>query len=435
MADKNREIALALNRAEESERRFRRLADTAPVMIWASDEDKLATWFNKQWLDFVGRPLEQELGNGWTENLHPEDSDRCLQVYTSAFDARMPFSMEYRLKRHDGEYRWVLKKGIPLYGPHDEFSGYTGFCTDIGDHKRLEQPLREADRRKDEFLATLSHELRNPLAAIRNSVEVIKRKDHIDGDLRKVGEIIERQLKHVSRLLEDLLDLSRVSHNKLVLRNERVEIGAVVQDAVERSRELIDKNIHDIVMAPSPAALFVDADAVRLSQVLCNLFDNAAKYSEGPSPIEIRWEQQDQEVVVCVKDQGIGIAPEMLDRIFEMFSQSVPARTQSQGGLGIGLSLSRHIVQLHGGSMRAKSDGPAKGSEFIVRLPLASNAIGRRDEAIPADDSPAPGQNRRHRVLVVDDSRDSADSLTMILSASGHEVRAAYDGEAGIQAA
>src|SRR5258706_4064169 len=310
-----------------------------------------------------------------------------------------------------------------------------GSCIDIADHKRLEQSLRDAYRRKDEVLATLSHELRNPLAAIRNSVEVIKRKDHIDGDLRKVGEIIERQLKHVSRLLEDLLDLSRVSHNKLVLRKERVEIGAVVQDAVERSRELIDKNIHDIVMAPSPAALFVDADAVRLSQVLCNLFDNAAKYSEGPSPIEIRWEQQDQEVVVCVKDQGIGIAPEMLDRIFEMFSQSVPARTQSQGGLGIGLSLSRHIVQLHGGSMRAKSDGPAKGSEFIVRLPLAANAIGRRDEAIPADDSPAPGQNRRHRVLVVDDSRDSADSLTMILSANGHEVRAVYDGEAAIQAA
>src|SRR5258706_4212575 len=191
MADKNREIDLALKRAEESDRRFRRLADTAPVMIWASDEDKLATWFNKQWLDFVGRPLEQELGNGWTENLHPEDSDRCLQVYTSAFDARMPFSMEYRLKRHDGEYRWVLKKGIPLYGPHDEFSGYIGSCIDIGDHKRLEQSLRDADRRKDEFLATLSHELRNPLAAIRNSVEAIKRKDHIDGDLRKVGEIIQ----------------------------------------------------------------------------------------------------------------------------------------------------------------------------------------------------------------------------------------------------
>ena len=425
---------VALKSAKEGELRFRRLADSAPVLIWESGPDGGFTWLNKQWLDFVGRPMERELGNGWTDNVHPEDLPNCLRVYKTAFAARQPFSLECRLRDRSGEYRWVLDRGIPLYGLQGEFGGYLGTVLDIDDHKSVEQTLKEADRRKDEFLATLSHELRNPLAPIRNAVEVFKRKALPDADLNDGRQIIERQVDHMSRLLEDLLDLSRISHDKLVLRKQRIDIGPVLREAIETSRALPGGANRSVSVALHPDVLYVSADPVRLSQVFCNLVDNAQKYSDPATPIQISVRLRGDEAVVSIRDHGIGIEAHRLEDVFVMFSQLVPAMERTRGGLGIGLALARHIVRLHGGNLEARSEGLGQGSEFIVSLPLA-----QRDAAVvqsePAMENRKPENKAGHRVLVVDDSEDSADSLALMLSLSGHETRTAYDGEAAIETA
>src|SRR6185295_16592293 len=188
-----------------SEERFRSMANAAPVLIWISGTDKLCTWFNQQWLDFVGRRMEQELGNGWADNVHPEDMERCLAIYTSSFDARVPFSMTYRLRRHDGDYRWVQDNGAPLHDASGAFAGYIGSCIDVTDRERAEAALQEADRRKDVFLSVLSHELRNPLAPIAMSVEMLRRIGSPDPKVQELQGIVERQMLQLTRLLDDLL--------------------------------------------------------------------------------------------------------------------------------------------------------------------------------------------------------------------------------------
>ncbi|HET8948683.1 MAG TPA: PAS domain S-box protein [Candidatus Polarisedimenticolia bacterium] len=308
---------------------------------------------------------------------------------------------------------------------------FTGIVRDVTARKQAEEALKAADRRKDEFLATLAHELRNPLAPIRNAVEILM-KDPAGGEAQWCREVIDRQVRHMARLLDDLLDVSRITHGKLELRKTRIDLAAVVESAVETSRPLLDERRQRLsVHLPSePVAL--DADPVRLAQVIWNLLNNAAKYSDRGAEIRLACERRGGEVVVSVKDQGIGIDAEMLPRIFDLFSQSHAAQDRDQGGFGIGLSLARALVDLHGGRIEARSEGPGQGSEFIVRLPIAAKAPGTTTSAIPA--TPGKAMTKR-RVLIVDDVKDSADSLAMLLRLLGHEVETAYDGEAAVAAA
>jgi CheY-like chemotaxis protein/two-component sensor histidine kinase len=296
----------------------------------------------------------------------------------------------------------------------------------------LEAELRDADRHKNEFLATLAHELRNPLAPIRNAVEILNAKGTSDPDLRWGGDVIDRQVRHMARLLDDLLDVSRISHGKMELRKVRVELAAVVRNAVETSRPLIEAGGHELTVALPPAPLFLDADPVRLAQAFSNLLNNAARYTEAEGHIRLGVERQGSDVLVSVKDDGIGIAAEALPRIFEMFAQAKPALERSQSGLGIGLSLVRGVVELHGGRVEARSDGPGRGSEFIVRLPVVVEKLVR--EAPPGDEGEPPCV-AKCRILIVDDLMDSADSLAMLLRMTGHEVHTAYDGEEAVIAA
>lgn len=275
----------------ESEERFRLMADAAPVLIWISGTDKLCTWFNKQWLEFVGRTMDQELGNGWAENVHPQDFDRCLQIYTTSFDAREPFSMEYRLKRRDGEYRWILDNGVPRYSK-GEFSGYIGSCMDITDRRRAEASLREADRRKDEFLAILSHELRNPLAPIRLAVAMLRSVGPPQRELQDLRDVIERQANQLGRLLDDLLDVSRITSGKIVLRKDRVSLGVAVSSGIESSRPLIHALGHELVVRMPSQPIDVEADVARLAQVFANLLNNAAKYTEKAGCITLDVERE-----------------------------------------------------------------------------------------------------------------------------------------------
>jgi PAS domain S-box-containing protein len=308
---------------------------------------------------------------------------------------------------------------------------FTGIVRDITARKQADASREEADRRKDEFLATLAHELRNPLAPIRNAVQALLIKETVDPGLHWCREVIDRQVRHMARLLDDLLDVSRITHGKLELRKERVDLAAVVQGAVETSRPILDERGQRLVVTLPREPVRLEADPIRLAQVLSNLLNNAAKYSDPGREIRLACALRDGEVLMSVEDQGIGIAPDMLQNIFDIFSQSSAGLDRAQGGLGIGLSLVQGLVELHGGGVEARSDGPGKGSTFVVRLPRAAPEVPRL-EPPPRRDGPRVSPRR---ILIVDDVKDSADSLAMVLQLMGHEVRTAYDGEEGVVAA
>jgi signal transduction histidine kinase/ActR/RegA family two-component response regulator len=291
--------------------------------------------------------------------------------------------------------------------------------------RKSEAQLREADRRKDEFVATLAHELRNPLAPIRNAVELLQ---HAQGDaalMERARGMMGRQLDQMVRLIDDLLDMSRISQGKVRLRKERLALTAAVRSALEAVQPLIQSQAVKLTVTLPPAPIYLEADATRLAQVIANLLNNAAKYTEKGGAIWLTAERQGDEAVISVRDTGIGIAAEHLPHLFEMFSQVAPALERSQGGLGIGLSLVRGLVELHRGHVQARSEGIGKGSEFIVRLPIDSAALVPCP-ARAGEEQTAVG--RHWRILAVDDNRDAADSLTMMLQMLGHETQTAYDG-------
>ncbi|MFO0928583.1 MAG: PAS domain S-box protein [Gemmataceae bacterium] len=683
--------------AQRSDDRFRTTADHAPVLIWVADVAARGVWFNRPWLAFTGRTLDQERGDGWAEGIHRDDFARCRQVYHSSFRTRQPFTMEYRLRRHDGEYRWVLDTGQPQYGSSGEFVGFIGSCVDITDRKaaeaehgrllrevqaergrleevfrlapsflcvlrgpdhvfertndryrelidgrevigrpvrealpevegqgffevldrvyrtgepfvgtdlrillrrggRLEervlefvyQPmrdaagqvtgvlahgvdltdrkhaetelarvtaeserrrrlyetilasiadfvyvfsldhhilyanpalvamwgvadpvgktfleigyepwhaamhereidqvrqtrrpirgevpftgtggrriydyifvpvfgadgeveavagttrdvterkamedvLREADRKKDEFIALLAHELRNPLAPIRNGLQVLR----LAGpgpETDRTREMMDRQLTHLVRLVDDLLDVSRISRNKMELRRSRVALADVVASAVETASPPIEAAGHRLTVTLPPAPVYLNADLTRLAQVFSNLLTNSAKYTPPGGRIDLTAELHDGQVAVAVRDTGIGVPPAALPTLFDMFSQVDRSIERTTGGLGIGLALVKGLVDMHGGTVSAHSDGDGRGSTFTVTLPVSgadAPSQGAADEGERTTDRP-------RRVLVVDDNRDGADSLALMLRLLGHDPRTAHDGIEAIELA
>jgi signal transduction histidine kinase/ActR/RegA family two-component response regulator len=361
----------------------------------------------------------------WTQYVHPEDRHEYVKAYLDAAARSGVFDKEFRFRRHDGEYRWMRSVAVPRLDADGTRLGYTGCTFDVHD-------ARLADRRKDDFLATLAHELRNPLAPVRNAVEILRVKRPADADIARSSDVIARQVTQMARLLDDLLDVSRITRDKLELRKQPVTLDAVVESAVETSRPLLDAAGHRLEIA-LPKPIYVDGDPTRLAQIFANLLNNAAKYTPRGGSIRLTAERRGNWVVVSVKDNGIGFAPEMRPRLFEMFSQAAPALDRSQGGLGIGLSLVKALTEMHGGSVEAHSDGPGQGSEFLVRLPVMAPDSIRGTTSAAAEQETSAGIRRR--LLVVDDLKDAADSLAALLRMLGHEVHVAYDGEQGVAAA
>ena len=334
----------------------------------------------------------------------------------------------------DGREIPIDDSAAPIQDGQGCVTGVVLVFRDVTERRRAEEALIQADRRKDEFLATLAHELRNPLAPVRNAIELIQRADGNADVIRQASKMMERQVGRLVRLIDDLLDISRITQGKVQLRKERVELAAVVQSAVEASRPFIAAQGHELTVMLPPEPVHLNADPTRLAQVFANLLDNAAKYSEKGSRIWLTAERQGGEVTVAVRDTGIGIAAEHLPRIFEMFSQVDTALERSQGGLGIGLALVRGLVELHGGMVEARSAGIGRGSEFTVRLPVTEVQIQAPQEPGNGDQG-AVRTIRPCRILVVDDNRDAADSLVMMLRMMGHETDTAYDGLEAVQAA
>jgi CheY-like chemotaxis protein len=313
-----------------------------------------------------------------------------------------------------------------LFDERGAVRGCVGVFVDITEHKRTQDALREASRRKDEFLAILAHELRNPLAALAAAAQLLAKAPERPAVATTARDAVQRQIDHMSHLLDDLLDVSRITHGLVQLRVEHVNLVEAMEAAVETARTQIAARSHSLRVSAPREPVYVHGDRVRLTQIAWNLLSNAAKYTDAGGVIEVIVRAEADAAILIVRDNGIGIAPEMLGRVFEMFSQATPALHRSEGGLGIGLSLVRGLVRLHGGDVEARSAGPRQGSEFIVRLPLVRPSKDAARDASFAARRKEPG--RALRILVADDNADSATSWAMLLQLAGHDVRVAHDG-------
>ena len=298
----------------------------------------------------------------------------------------------------------------------------------LAERMKNEQALRTADRRKDEFLATLGHELRNPLAPISNSLEIMKLSGAFDDpQTRQAGEVMDRQIHHLNRLVDDLLEVSRITRGVIEVRKESLDLTSIVKAAIETSRPVLDNLRHELVVELEPEPICVGGDPVRLTQVFANLLNNAAKYTNHGGRISIATRRENGDAVISVKDNGIGIAPNALSQVFDMFMQVDRSTRRSQGGLGIGLTLVKSLVTMHGGTVEARSDGPGLGSEFIVRLPRRVEASAAQEQSRRIRPLPA------RRILIVDDSRDGGESMAMLLRVLGAEVALAHSGRHALE--
>jgi len=450
LARVRRQIALARERRRRQddlalrEAYFRSLIDAAPVMLWTTDASGYCTYLSQRWSAFTGRPSEQDQGIGWTENIHPDEYESAKTAFLAANAAREIFSIDYRLRRHDGSYRWVIDTGLPRFDENGDFAGFVGTVVDVHDRAMLQQEqqrlateLTEKNRMQSEFLFTLAHELRNPLAPIRTGLELIRVRPTAD-NAGKVQAMMQRQVNHMVRLVDDLLDMARLSEGKLELRRAPVTLQDVVRDAIEMSMPLVTAGEHRLTqrLPEAPVALVVDRH--RIAQVVSNLVNNAAKYTPKGGRIEVEAGVRDGGVAVTVIDNGIGIGADMLPYVFDMYVQAHNSHAMAQGGLGVGLNLVRRLVELHGGRVGAESGGAGQGSRFTVWLPLAAAVQDAASASVPAADAGVPGQAAGAgllRLLVVDDNVDAAQTLGALLEMSGHAVALAHDGAAALRAA
>jgi len=567
---------LSLN-DNDSELNFRALADCAPVMIWMSRTDKLCDWFNKPWHEFTGRTIEQEWGNGWAEGIHPDDYVRCLEIYNEFFDARKSFSMDYRLMRHDGVYRWVIDNGAPRYAENGSFAGFIGSCIDIHERKlheqelsekteallgernslqnysdiqkhlyetilsatpdfvyifefdepehrfayankpllkmfgrtyeetvgktfteigyepwhaemhtreidtvrltkmplrgevpfngtygkriydyifapvfnshgeveavtgitrdvtdrhnaeellkKNEQALQEADRRKDEFLAMLAHELRNPLAPISAATQIMTLSEYDEERVRQSCEIIERQLKHMVGLVDDLLDVSRVTRGLVDIEKSPQDMVAVISSSVEQVRPLIKSKHHQLKLTLDSGNAIVMGDHKRLVQIVTNVLNNAAKYTQERGIINLAMNITSDSVIISISDNGIGISEQDQNNIFGLFAQAKRSSDRAQGGLGIGLALVENILKLLGGSVTCMSPGLGLGSQFTITLPLWNEPMTTE----PKNDAIELAYQKNLSILVVDDNVDAALSMASLLELYDHAVSVCHD--------
>ena len=413
----------------ESEQRFRVLVEGAAQAVWETDASGRVLADSPSWRAYTGQLLEDWLARGWLGAIHPEDHDNAWHQWHEAVTRGRPVNAEFRLMKAGNGWRWTNVRAEPLRGPGGSVLKWVGMNIDITERKMAEIALREADRRKGEFLATLGHELRNPLAALVTGLEAQAALPP-GPELERIRGMMERQARQLSRLVDDLLDIARISRGTIELRREPLDLSEAVREAVAESLPgQMGVNVRvtlDLPEEPLP----VDADPVRLSQVLNNLLGNAAKFSQEGSEIRVRVQREGHCSVVSVRDDGVGIDPETLSRIFDLFAQGPHAPFLPQGGLGIGLAMVRKLLELHGGSVEARSKGMGHGSEFIVRLPLS--------DAVPAAvraDAPRSGSDLfGARVLVVDDDPDVANGVRVLLELNGAEVRVVYDGMAALDA-
>ncbi len=413
-----------------SDARYESLNRVSAHIAWITDARSHFTSPQPAWAEYTGQSWDEHRALGWRKAVHAEDLPVLWRSWLAARRQLGPYAAEGRIwHAPSGQYRQCEIRAVPHMGEDGRIREWMGACIDVHERRSSEQALRIADRRKDEFMAVLAHELRNPLAPIRNAVHVLKVCREDDARSAWARNIIERQVEQMSRLLDDLLDVTRIARGKLEVRRERLDLAEPLEQAIETSRPLLDANGHAFEVDLAAGKLVVEGDGPRLAQVFANLLNNAAKYTDRGGRVQLSIRAEDGQAVVRVRDNGIGIDPAVLPGLFRIYTQAVPARARAEGGLGIGLSLVRGLVEMQGGSVEAHSEGTGRGSEFVVRLPLVAHETAAPARSVPSAEPP------RLRVLVADDHPDAAQTLAVLLEVMGHEVRVAADGEEAVEQA
>ncbi len=421
--------------AHQTEQRARVFDTTLSAMTelgYTFDRDGRFVYVNKALLDLWGLPLDEAVGKTFFDLKYPDALAATMQrqiqeVFETGREIvdETPYTSPTGVS---GQYEYILR---PVRGEEGQVDQVAGSARDITDRKNAEDALKAADRNKTEFLAMLAHELRNPLAPIRSAVQVLRLTDGNRETAQPMFEMLERQIAHIVRLVDDLLDATRISRGKIELRYERVDLATVVRQAVETVRPQYASVDHELVVTLPAKPIHLNADPTRLLQALGNLLHNAGKFSARGGRIHLTVEPDGDQVIISVRDNGVGIAAEDLSRIFEMFAQLDTSLEHSRGGLGLGLTLVKQLVELHGGRVDARSEGAGEGTEFVMRLPMLADLL-----TPPNDRSVgSPEVSDPLHILVVDDNRDAVDSMAFLLQLSGHEVDTAYDGQQAVAAA
>jgi diguanylate cyclase (GGDEF)-like protein/PAS domain S-box-containing protein len=429
----------SFDNTRESEARFRTLADNLSQLAWMADRKGDVFWFNERWYQYTGASFDEARSGGF---LHPDHVERVTARHRRAVEVGEPWEDVFPLRGRDGTYRWFLSRAVPIRDEKGEVTRWLGTNTDVTEQRHAEQALRNseaqlrvandllkaADQRKNEFIGVLSHELRNPLSSIGVSIHVARRTAAGREQKRRVLGVIDRQVQQLTRLVDDLLDVTRIGRGKVRLRREAVDLRALVRHAAEDSRSLFEKHGIELELRVPDEPLVVDGDPTRLAQIISNLLHNAVKFSPRGTRTALwvrRADEHDAEIVV--KDGGIGIAPDVLPKLFEPFVQGAPTLEHGPGGLGIGLALVKGLVGMHGGTVSVDSAGPGHGASFVVRLPVERKKAPRRAMgAGPTARSPV------RRILVIDDNIAAADGLKEALELNEHTVDVAYTGSEGV---
>jgi PAS domain S-box-containing protein len=422
------ELARVTAESERRKRLYETILSATPDFVYVFSLDYRILYANDALVAMwgVGDPVGKtflEIGyEPWHAEMHCREIDQ-VRATKAAIRGEVPFSGTNGRKIYDYIF-------VPVFGPDGEVEAVAGTTRDVTERKGMEEELRDADRRKDDFIALLAHELRNPLAPIRNGLQVLRLAEGDPATLADARRMMERQLTHMVRLIDDLLDVSRINRNKMELRRSRVALADVITSAVETAQPQIDYAEHELSLTLPSAPVYLDADMTRLAQVFSNLLTNSAKYTPRGGRIWLSAKRHGAQVEVSVQDNGIGIPSASLEAIFDMFSQVDRTVERNTGGLGIGLALVKGLVEMHGGTVTAMSEGEGQGSTFTVTLPVL---VEQSEPALPADATPvrAPGR----RILVVDDNKDGADSLAMMLRLMRNEVQTANDGVQALEQA
>ncbi len=399
----------------ESEQRFRTLADNMSQLAWMADPQGAIFWYNRRWYEFTGTTLGQVRGWGWTQLHHPDHVDRVMERMRHSWAMGAPWEDLFPLRGKDGSYRWFLSRACPVRDANGSIVRWFGTNTDVTDQREAEERLRESDRRKDEYLAMLGHELRNPLAAIQSATEVLRLASTQDPRVLRAAAVLGRQSEHMVRLVDGLLEVSRIARGKIELHRLNLELGSICQHVLGDRGSLLAAQGLELTLEIPTSPVWVYADHVRLAQILDNLLGNAVKFTPPPGHVSVTLRTEGDFAILTVRDSGVGIRGDVLERIFDPFHQETQDVARNGGGLGLGLAMSRGLAELHGGTIEARSEGLGAGSEFVVRLPLGSAAPAA--PRVERQETPST-----HRILIVEDNTDTAQMFSEVLRCLGHEV-------------
>ena len=419
------------DRAEDSlhrsEQRYRSLVMTSSQVVWTTNATGDVVEPLPSWTAFTGQSPADTVGRGWASRLHPDDVEQATRIWEHSLATGAPHENEFRVLAADGVYRYVHAHAVPILEPDGKVREWVGTLTDITPRKQADMQMEEENRRKDEFLAMLAHELRNPLAAIAGALQVLRLTRGDETHFDQMAEITSRQTQHMSRILDDLLDVSRITRGVVELDRQAADLTVLAQKCLQHARMTAEKKSVVVTTSLSQMPLPVFVDVTRIEQVIINLINNAVKFTRAGGQIHISTGHENDFATLTVRDTGVGIEKTFLPQIFDLFTQADRSFARSEGGLGIGLTLVRTLVLMHGGQVQAHSEGVGHGSMFVVRLPLSLQPAAESSPQL----MPVPAG--RHKILIIEDNVDSAESLSIIVNLMGHETFVAHDGIQGIE--